>query len=78
MDEILLLDESLRVRVYYECDDCDYDDNICVSIIEECPDDEKVLIAGETNLYLTPEQAKKLAMALIHAANNSMGMGSQS
>lgn len=78
MDEILLLDESLRVRIYYECDDCDYDDNICVSIIEECPEDEKILIAGETNLYLTPEQAKKLAMALIHAANHSMGMGSHS
>ncbi len=74
MSEILLLDDSLRVNVYYECDDCDYEDDICVSIIENCPDDEKIFIADETNLYLTPEQAKSLAMALINAVNESMGM----
>ncbi len=78
MDEIQLLDESLRVRVYYECDDCSYDDNICISITEECPDDEKIFIADETNIYLTPEQAKSLAMALINAVNESMGMGGHS
>lgn len=75
MKEILLLDESLRVRIYYDCDDCDYDDNICVSIIEDCPEDEKIFIAGETNLYLTPGQAKELAMALIQATNESLSMG---
>lgn len=75
MKEILLLDESLRVRIYYDCDDCDYDDNICVSIIEDCPEDEKIFIAGETNLYLTPDQAKELAMALIQATNASLSMG---
>lgn len=75
MKEITLLDESLRVRIYYDGDDCDYDDNVCVSIIEDCPEDEKIFIAGETNLYLTPDQAKELAMALIQATNASMGMG---
>lgn len=72
-NDIMLLDNSLRVRIYYDCDDCDYNDNICVSILEECPDEEKVFIGDETNLYLTPEQAQSLAMALIKAANQSMG-----
>ncbi len=74
MKEISLLDNSLRVRVYYECEDCDYEDNICISFVEECPEDEKIFLAGETNIYLTPDQAKELAMALVHAANASMGL----
>ncbi len=74
MKEIALLDKSLRVRVYYDCEDRDYDDNICISFIEECPEDEKIFLAGETNIYLTVDQAKELAMALIHAANISMGL----
>lgn len=72
-NDIMVLDDSLRVRIYYECDDCDYPDNICVSILEDCPDDEKVFINDETNLYLTPQQAQSLATALINAANQSMG-----
>ncbi|MCA9934273.1 MAG: hypothetical protein KC415_10130 [Anaerolineales bacterium] len=77
MNDILLLDESLRVRIYYDCDDCEFDDNICVSLVEECPDEEKILIADETNIYLTPEQAKAVAQALIAAVNEGMGLGNQ-
>ena len=77
MNDILLLDESLRVRIYYDCDDCEFDDNICVSLVEECPDEEKILIADETNIYLTPEQAKAVAQALIAAINEGMGLGNQ-
>lgn len=72
-NEIMLLDDSLRIRIYYDGEDRDYSDNICVCIFEECPDDEKVFIGDETNLYLTPEQAQALATALIHAANRSLG-----
>ena len=73
MKDIWLLDESLRIRIYYDCDDCNFPDNICVSLTESCPDDEKLLLADETNLYITPEQANELAMALIKAARASMG-----
>jgi len=74
MSDILLLDESLRVCIFYDCDDCEFDDNICISLTEECPDEEKILIADETNIYLTPEQAKTLAQALIAAVNEGMGL----
>lgn len=75
MSDILILDESLKIRIFYECDDCDYEDNICVSIQEDCPEDEKLFKADETNIFLTPDQARALATALINAANMSLGMG---
>ena len=74
MNDIWLLDESLRVRIFYDCNDCNYEDNVCISLYESCPPDEKVFKADETNLFLTPEQANQLALALIHAARQSMGL----
>ncbi|MBP1701511.1 MAG: hypothetical protein H6Q38_618 [Chloroflexi bacterium] len=68
---IYLLDDSLRVIVYYDQVDCEYEDNICVSILEYCPDDEKIMRAGETNIYLTREQARQLGRALLEAADES-------
>lgn len=68
---IYLLDDSLQVSVYFDSSDADYDDNICVSLVEECPEDEKILLAGETNIYLTPAQACQLAQALLTAAKDS-------
>ena len=73
MKDILLLDESLQVRIYYECDDCDWADNICVSFREDCPEDERLFRANETNIFLTPHEAKQLALELINAANQSLG-----
>lgn len=68
---ISLLDNSLKVNIFFERKDCDYGDNICVSIIEECPDDERVFRGDETNLYMTPQQARKLAAAFLQAAEAS-------
>ena len=68
---IYLLDDSLKVSVYFDPSDADYDDNICVSMVEECPEEEKILIAGETNIYLTPDQACQLAQALQAAVKES-------
>jgi len=68
---ISLLDNSVKVKIFFELNDCEYGDNVCVSILEECPDDEKVFRGDETNLYLTPQQARKLASALLHAAEDS-------
>jgi len=66
MKPILLLDESLQVEIYYEPDDCGYEDNICLKVIESCPEAEKVFVHDES-LYLTPEQAQALVDALQQA-----------
>jgi len=68
---INLLDDTLSVEVYYDQSDCEYEDNICVSILEDCPDEEKVFRAGQTNLYLTRDQARQLGQALLSAAEES-------
>ncbi|HSF80774.1 MAG TPA: hypothetical protein VLA49_06050 [Anaerolineales bacterium] len=66
-----LLDNSLQVQVFYEEPDCDFEDNVCISFIEDCPEEEKVFIHDETNIFLTIEQAEQFAQALLAAAQNS-------
>jgi hypothetical protein len=68
---IYLIDDTLSVEVYYDQTDCEYQDNICFSILEDCPDEEKVFRAGHTHLYLTREQAQQLGWALLKAAEES-------
>ncbi len=68
---VYLLDDSLKVDVYYDQKDCEFEDNICLSVFEECPEEEKLFRAGQTNLYLTSEQARLLGQALIEAAAKS-------
>lgn len=68
---IYLLDKSLQVDICYEEGDSEYEDNICMSIIEDCPDEEKLMRADETNLYMTPAEARQLAEALLAAADKS-------
>jgi hypothetical protein len=36
-----------------------------------CPQDEKLFIHDETNIFLTPEQAESFARVLLEAANTS-------
>ncbi|HEX6383922.1 MAG TPA: hypothetical protein VF177_04555 [Anaerolineae bacterium] len=69
---IRLLDESLRVNVYYDGTDREFEDNICICFRESCPQDEKIFKADETNIYLTPEQANLLALALNSAVARSL------
>jgi hypothetical protein len=66
-----LLDDSLRVNVYYEESDSDFEDNICICILEDCAEEEKIFKADEINLFLTPEQAAELALLLTNAAAES-------
>lgn len=68
---ITLLDESLLIEVFFSSDDCDLDDNICLRIIESCPEDEKVFKHEESQLYLTRKQARAFAEALLTAAQKS-------
>jgi len=66
-----LLDETLQIDIFYECEDEDLEDNVCISIVEDCPHDERLLRAGVTHIYLTPDEARDLGEALLAAANHS-------
>jgi hypothetical protein len=69
--DILLLDETIRVKVYFEPSDADFSDNICMCFEEACPEEEKIFRAAKTHVYLTREQARMLALALYQAADRS-------
>ena len=64
---ISLLENSLRVNIFFDDSASDYDDNICIRFVEECPEDEKLLKSGITNMYITPEQACLLILDLKRA-----------
>lgn len=68
---IYLLDGTLQIDIFFECEDQDFDDNICISIIERCPPNERLLRAGQTNIFLTSQQARALGEALISSAVHS-------
>ena len=70
---LILLDDTLSVDIYFEPSDDQFDDNVCISLWESCPEDEKIFIADETNIYLTPNQAHELAKMLLDAVNASEG-----
>lgn len=74
---IYLLDKSLRVKIFHDPQDREFNDNICVSIDECCENEEKLFLADETNVYLNSDQAQQLALALLNAAEASRraGMG---
>ena len=69
--ELLLLDDSLRLQIFFDEPDCDFNDNICLSIEEVCPENEKIFIHDQSNIYITPEQADVLSSALTKAARLS-------
>jgi len=66
-----ILNGSMQLDIFFDSSDREYDDNICVCIRETCPEDEKIMYATETNIYLTSEQARTLAELLQHAADQS-------
>ncbi len=68
---ISLLDGSLKIDVFYDCKDRQFEDHICIKVVEDCPEDEKIFYAGETNIYLTPEQARQISNALLKAVDQS-------
>lgn len=68
---VYLLEDSLKIDVFFDPQDCTFEDNICVAMFESCPDEERILQAHEVNIYLTEEQARALAAALLKAADDS-------
>ena len=68
---IELLNGSLKIDIFFDKNDKEYDDNICMCLKEYGPEDEKILYANETDLFITIEEARKLAEMLIAAADIS-------
>ena len=68
---LFLLDDTLQIDIFYECEDHDLEDNICLSVIERCPPDERLLRSGKTHIFLTIDEARQLGEALISAADRS-------
>ena len=66
-----LMNGSLQVDVFFDQKDKHYDDNICICIQEHSEEDEKVFYAEETNLFITPEEARQFAKILLDAAEQS-------
>ncbi len=65
---IHLLDNTLQVDVFFDCEDSDLEDNICLTIVERCPPKERLMRSGETHIYITPSQAQQFGEALLEAA----------
>jgi len=68
---LYILDDTLSVEVFYDRSDDQFSDNVCLCLWESCPADEKILIADETNVFLTPDQARELANMLLKAVEAS-------
>ena len=68
---IYLLDDTLKVEIFVEPADKEFHDNICFSIEDSCPLDEKLFCADKVNMYLTARQARQLGLTLIEAAAKS-------
>jgi hypothetical protein len=74
---IYLLDKTLQIDIFFECADQDLEDNICMSIIEICPPQERIMRSGETHVFITHDQAWQLGEALLKAAQQSHAHSSQ-
>lgn len=70
--KIELLDGTLLVEVNYCLDNQEFEDDICLTMIERCPDDERIFRADETNLLITPAEAVLIIRSLEKAVQASL------
>jgi hypothetical protein len=68
---IKILNGSLKIEIFFDKKDREYEDNICVCVREYGPEDEKIFYACETNIFINDEQARELAEMLTTAADHS-------
>ncbi len=69
---ITLLNGCMQLDVFYETEDQPFSDNICVRIRETCPEEERLMRAEESNIFITPQDACSVANALLKAARRSL------
>jgi len=67
MSAITLLDGSLRLTIYYDAADREFEDAICLQFAEDSVEFESLFRAEETSIYITPEQAALIVLELNRA-----------
>jgi hypothetical protein len=73
MSAITLLDNSLKLTIYYDDNDHEYEDNICLHFEEDCPEAERLFRIEDTSFYVTPEQAALIVLQLSRALEAARG-----
>lgn len=64
---VKILDNTITFEAFVDNDDAEFEDDVCLRFTETCPEEEKVFYAGESNLYVTREQARKIALEILKA-----------
>ena len=73
MSTISLLDGSLKLTIYFDDSDRDFEDDICLCFQEDSVEAEQLFRADETNVYITPEQAALIVLELSRALEAARG-----
>ena len=66
--KIKLLDGSWDVEVFLDRSEPAYDDNVFLSISEECPQEQKLIKGNQITLGITAADARELAQRLLEVA----------
>ena len=69
--KIELLGGCLVMDIFFEENDSEFDDNVCLRFIEPCSTEEWLFKAGETNIFLTAVEARQVAQTLLKIAEES-------
>ena len=64
---VKILDDSLTFEAFIDREDAGFEDDVCLRFTETCPEEEKVFYAGESNLYVTRDQARQIAAEILKA-----------
>ncbi len=67
MMAVKILDNTLTFEAFIDHEDAGFEDDVCLRFTETCPEEEKVFYAGESNLYVTREQARQIAKEILKA-----------
>ena len=64
---VKILDNTITFEAFADQEDSEFEDDICLRFTETCPEEEKVFYGGENNLYVTRDQARKIAAEILKA-----------
>ena len=67
MPPIPLVDNTLKLSIYFDVNDSEYEDNICLRFQEDCPEAERLFRIEDTSFYITAEQAALIVLELSRA-----------
>ena len=64
---VKILDDTITFEAFIDHEDNEFEDDVCLRFTETCPEEEKVFYGGENNLYVTRDQALKIAVEILKA-----------